>query len=87
MIASTSSGKAARLRRAVARADSAAPMCRASAPQQAWPGGITTSTPFAASTWRVARLMPGASTCCAQPASSATRARRGPCAGKILGNG
>ena len=40
--------------------------------------GSTVSTPLRASTRSVAQLMSGASTCCAQPASSATRARRSP---------
>ena len=47
--------------------------------------GTTTSTPLAASTRSVAWLMSGSSTCCTQPASSATRARRGPRAGAMAG--
>ena len=42
------------------------------------PAGTTTSTPLRASTSIVAVLMSGSSTCCAQPVSSATRARRSP---------
>ena len=40
-----------------------------------------------ASTRSVAQPMSGARTCWAQPASSATRARRSPCAGKTSGSG
>ena len=67
------------------RACSAAPACSASAPQQPWPRGTTVSTPLRASTRSVAQLMSGASTCCAQPASSATRARRAPSRGMHRG--
>ena len=80
-MASTSAGKAARLRRAKACAAAQSPECQARPPQQPWPDGMTTSTPLRASTSMVAVLMSGSSTCWAQPVSSATRARRSPRAG------
>ena len=51
----------------------------------ALPAGTITSTPLRASTSIVAVLMSGSSTCCAQPASNATRARRSPRAGVTAG--
>ena len=85
-MASTSAGKAARLRRAKARAAGRSPVCQASPPQQPCAAGTTTSTPFRASTSMVAVLMSGSSTRCAQPVSSATRARRSPRAGVTAGH-
>jgi hypothetical protein len=49
--------------------------------QQPLPGAIITSQPCRFRSRIVARLISGANTCCAQPASSATRMRRSPSAG------
>ena len=56
-----------------------------SAPQQPLPGATTTSQPCRVSSRIVASLISGASTCWAQPGSSATRIRRSPSAGKTCG--
>ena len=86
--ASTSVGKG----RDVDRARAAGPARdrrRAAPARRSSPGsrGTTTSTPQCDSTRIAAAPMPGASTCCAQPASSATRARRVPRAGVSAGSG
>ena len=57
----------------------------ASAPQQPLPLATTTSQPCRVSSRIVASLISGASTCWAQPGSSATRIRRSPSAGKTCG--
>ena len=46
---------------------------------------MTTSQPSAASTRAVASFTPGKNTCCTQPVSMPTTARRGPCAGTRAG--
>ena len=84
--ASTSPPNAARLRRAKPRAPARSPVCHDNPPQHPWPRGTHTSTPFRARTSIVATLMSGSSTCCAHPASNATRARRALRAGVRSGN-
>ena len=66
--------------RAAAIAGSCWPMWCVSAPQQPWPGVITTSIPMRVSSRMVASLMAGFSTFCAHPVSRPTRPRRLPCA-------
>ena len=56
----------------------ARPECSDSAPQQPWPAGMITSQPSAASTRAVAALTSGKKTCCTQPVSMPTTARRWP---------
>jgi hypothetical protein len=68
------------VRRANRTASLARPVCSDSAPQQLCRAGMTTSQPSAASTRAVASLTPGKNTCCTQPVSMPTTARRGPCA-------
>ena len=79
-IASMSAWKRAGVSAASSSACASSPTCRASAPQQPWSRGTTTSTPLAASTRTAAALIDGRSTRWTHPASSATRARRGPIA-------
>src|SRR5215469_12760053 len=57
-------------------ASAARPECSDSAPQQPWPGGTITSQPSVASTRAVAALTPAKKTCCTQPVSMPTTARR-----------
>ena len=70
---------------ALAIAGSCFPMWWVSAPQQPAPSATTTSTPRRVSRRMVAALIPGASTCWAQPASRATRPLRAPSARKTPG--
>ena len=70
---------------AEARAGASLPMWWVRAPQQPAPFATTTSTPWRVSRRIVASLISGARTCWAQPFISATRARRGPSAGKAWG--
>ena len=73
-----------KLARASSLATSRTPACMGRAPQHTCPAGTTTSQPFACSTRIVARFKSLNVTCAMQPAKNATRARRGPCAGKRL---
>ncbi len=75
------SSNAAIVCRANPAASAARPLCSDSAPQQPCLRGTTTSQPSAASTRTVASFTPGKNTCCTQPVSRPTTARRGPCAG------
>ena len=72
------------LARARASASSSRPIWWVNAPQHCSSLTSTTSMPWRVSTLMAAWLIRGASTCCAQPCSSATRPRRGPSAAKTL---
>ena len=67
-------------RLANATASARRPSCSDSAPQQPWLAGMTTSQPSLASTRAVALFTCGKKTCCTQPVSIPTTARRSPLA-------
>ena len=75
------SSNAVMVRRANPAASVARPLCSDRAPQQPCLRGMTTSHPSAARIRTVASFTPGKNTCCTQPVSRPTTARRGPCAG------
>ena len=70
---------------ALAKAVPSCPRWWVSAPQHPLPEATTTSQPCRFRRRIVASLICGASTCCAQPVSSATRFTRAPSAGKTWG--
>ena len=77
--------QASTLRRAAFCVSFSRPRWCCSAPQQASPLGIITSTPWRLSSLIAARLMEGCNTSCTQPSSSATRLTGSP-AGRTTGS-